>query len=141
MSRNTGALLLLLLLSFSGFVTLGDAVHSLVYLRRSKSKIRKDDKLIPWYKKLLLTGYWMKWKHHDKLARALCISYWCLIAIVLIGVILYTLSLFFPLFENIFWYFAIGEICIIDLSGIAFGLLTRGHDKNRNNHSDWIWKL
>lgn len=107
-------------------------------LGKSKTKINKDKKTIPFAKKIFLIGYAERCKYRRRFAKLFCYIYWIYLSTVLLCLILLIFSMIFPMIEPIFTMCVLIKLFVLDLPVIIYSFIATKHDK-KHGGSNWRW--
>lgn len=120
------------------YIYLWSAVHHLFELGKSKTRIKKEKKMIPFTHKLLLIGYAERCEYHTVTAKRLCYIYWGYILITLVCIAVWVLSMMFPAAEKLLSICVLVKVLILDIPVNTYGFIMTKHDKKRGG-STWVW--
>ena len=128
-----------LCLPFFTYLFLWSAIQHLFELGKSKTRIKKEKKDLPFVRKILLIGYVEKCKYHISTAKRLCFICWgyALFSFVCIGV--WIISIITPGVEGIFSWCALARIFVLDIPVNVYSLIMTKHDKKIGGVT-WRWK-
>ena len=117
---------------------LWDAVHHLFTLGKSKTKIKKENLLIPLYKKILLVGYAKRCEYHISVAKYLCYVYWGYLLITLVCTAFWMLSIIDSSVEEVFSLCVLAKVFIFDIPVNIYSFIMTKHDKKHGGVT-WVW--
>lgn len=123
---------------FFTYIYLWSAVHHLFELGKSKTRIKKDKKMIPITKKILLIGYVERCEYHAITAKRFCYIYWGYILITLVCIVFWLLSILFPTVEEFFSICVLAKVFIFDIPVNVYSFIMTKHDK-KNGGTTWVW--
>lgn len=124
--------------AFFTYIYLWSGVHHLFELGKSKTRIKKEKKTIPFIKKLLLIGYGERCEYHTITAKRLCHIFWGYILITLVCIAAWVFAMMFPAAEKFFSVCVLAKVLILDIPVNIYGFIMTKHDKKRGG-STWVW--
>lgn len=114
------------------------SVYHIYALGKSKTKIKKEKKLIPFYKKVLLLGYPESCKYHMKTAKKLCYAYWIYLLVCFLCLALFFISRCHAAIYSVFSKSVFVKLFALDIPINLYGFIMTKHDKV-NGGSTWVW--
>lgn len=132
--------LALLLLPIFTVPILHSATVSLFELGKSKTRIKKRKKELPFYKKVLLLGYVEQTEHYIRLANILCRAYWLTLSLQLLAIVCSLLSLVFPTLLPGLKIALVIRACILDVPALIFLFVMTKHGSKKGELSKWKWE-
>lgn len=99
------------------------AVSHLFELGKSKSSVKKEKKVIPILKKLLLIGYAERCEHHISTAKRLCYIFWGYALSTFVCIVFWALSILIPETEVLFSICVLVKVLVLDIPVMYIVLL------------------
>lgn len=122
------------------FITLTFVVTAILHLfelGKSKTRVKKETKAIPFFKKLSLKGYVDRCEHHRKLAARIRSFYIVYQFVVVVGLAVFLISSFITALAQVANCFGIVKFLTMDCPFIIFSIVNTKYNKK---HGGVIWK-
>lgn len=129
-----------LLLPIFTVTILHSATDSLFELGKSKTKIKKLKKGLPFYKKVLLLGYVEQTERYIRLANILRWTYWLTLVLQVFAIVCSLLSLVFPTLLPGLEVALVIRACILDVPVLIFLFVMTKHGRRKGELSKWRWE-
>ena len=135
---SDGTAVVLLLIPIFSISILRSAILHIYELGKSKTALKKTGRIIPFYRKILLTHYARDCTHYTRPAKCLIFVYWTYLGWEAVCVLCWALSGAFPSVGGVLNILVLIKAALLDIPIILFFFLMTKHGKNGG--VTWKWE-